>query len=415
MPSPSEPGPAGSAGAAVPREAAVPGGPAVPAGPAGDAFGAVRSEAPSAKAFALCLLVCASLQIMENLLPRIPVFPWLKLGLSHIILLPFLLRFGATAACALLLGRNLLSLVFASGPLSTFLIGTTSGLAAILMAGGLARAAAGRGLLGMAGAGMLLAGLMNLVQLAVVDGLFIRHAAFWFQLAPMLAWSAVSGLAVAALARRSRPVLEGLFEEPGEPESAAHPTPAPLSSLSALGADNSSSLPFYLCLLAVVAILLLPTPATSLAALFALLAFSAWRGSLRAGLRGIRRAWPWYLYLAWLHLLLGEGEYLIGGWVTREGAAAFVMHGARLAALVLLGPHLAAAFPRRWLTGSASPYARGLVAALPLLPGLHASAMAAGRSFLGALRGRGETGVLRAMADGYRESMRQAGGVSNRS
>jgi hypothetical protein len=214
---------------------------------------------------------------------------------------------------------------------------------------------------------------------------------------------------VAWLARRSRPVLEGLFEEPADPESRSLPAPATQH------AGAGSSLPFYLGLLALAGILLLPTAETALAALAVLLAFSAWRRSLRAGLAGMRRAWPWYLYLGWLHLLLGEGEYLIGGWVTREGAAAFVMHGARLAALVLLGPHLAAAFPRRWLTGSASPYARGLVAALPLLPGLHASAMAAGRAFLGALRGRGETGVLQALADGFRASMREPPGISNRS
>lgn len=404
------PGPDGPRGEAAPggpgeaagsRSDAVPGG-ASPA--AGDAFGAVRPEAPSARAFALCLLVCASLQVMENLLPRLPVFPWLKLGLSHIVLLPFLLRFGPLSACGLLLGRNLLTLVFASGPLTSFLIGTSSGLAALLLAGGFARAAAGRGLLGMAGAGMLLAGLMNLAQLAVVDGLFIRHAAFWFQLAPMLAWSAVSGWAVAWLAYRSRAVLEGLFEEPGD----TAPSPD-------LPAGKESAWSFHACLAALVAIFLLPGPLYALAAVGALVAFSAGRGLLRTGIRGILRAWPWYLYLAWLHLLLGEGEYLAGGWVTRQGAEAFLLHGSRLAALVLLGPHLAAAFPRRWLSGSASPYARGLLAALPALPGLHASALASGRSFLGALRGRREAGVLRALAEGFRRSLDEAPGISSRS
>src|SRR5262245_15899678 len=79
------------------------------------------------RVFALCLLMCASLQIMENLLPRIPVFPWLKLGLSYVIVLPFLLRFGAMAAASLLLGRNLLTLIFAGQALTTFLVGTASG------------------------------------------------------------------------------------------------------------------------------------------------------------------------------------------------------------------------------------------------------------------------------------------------
>ena len=134
---------------------------------------------------------------------------------------------------------------------------------------------------------------------------------------------------------------------------------------------------------------------------------------------GILGAWPWYLYLDWLDLLLGEVEYLAGGWVTRPGAEAFLLHGSRRGSLILLGPHLAAAFPRRWLSGpgwgSASPYARGLLAALPALPGLHAAALGSGRAFLGALRGKGEAGVLRALADGFRRSLGEAPGVSSRS
>jgi uncharacterized membrane protein len=385
------------------------------------------SERPvSPRAFALCLLVCASLQIMEGLLPRLPVFPWLKLGLSHIVLLPFLLRFGAVAAGSLLVGRNLLSLLFAAGSLSTFLIGTLSGLAALAVAGALVRAAAGRGLLGLAGAGMIMAALMNLAQLAVVEGLFIRHAAFWFQLAPMLAWSAVSGAAVAWLAHRARPVLEGLFEEQGDVVSA-----------SEAGSPARGSRAFLACLAALAALFILPGPEAQGAALAAMVAFAAWRGALRAGLSALVRAWPWFLYLAWLHLFLGDGEYLVEGWITRPGAEAFLACGARLATLVLLGPHLAAAFPRRWLAGSASAYARGMMAALPLLPGLHAAAVGAGRAFLRALReawrpagagasaagaaasaaagtargsgpGRrlpGEAEVLRGLADGFRAAV----------
>lgn len=375
---------------------------------AGDAFGSARPEVPSARAFALCLLLSAALQIMENVLPRLPVFPWLKLGLSHVVLLPFLLRYGPAAAGALLLGRNLLTLLFAAGPLSTFLIGTASGLLAIGAGGWLVRAAVERGLLGLLGAGMAMAALMNLAQLAVVEALFIRHAAFWFQLAPMLLWSALSGAAVAWLARRSRSVLEPLFEE---------------RDSDAVSRDEGSRrhpAAFLACAAAVAGLFALDSLPGQAAALALLLGFSAWRRTLRAGLVNILRAWPWFFYLAWLHLFFGDGEYLAGGFVTRPGAEAFLLYAARLASLVLLGPHLAESFPRHWLTGRASPYARGLVATLPLLPGLHAAALGAGRAFFRALKegeavgGGGEARVLRGLADGFREALGSAGAGGGR-
>lgn len=381
--------------------------PTEPGGAAGAAGSPAARAAPSARAFALCLLVSAALQMMENSLPRLPVFPWLKLGLSHLVLLPFLLRFGARAAAALLLGRNLLSLVFAAGSLSTFLIGTASGLLALLAGGWAVRAAADRGLLGMCGAGMAMAALMNLSQLAVVEGLFIRHAAFWFQLSPMLLWSAVSGAAVAALAARSRTALEALFDErdPDPAPAAPHARGAAGSRSGPADASGRGSGPFLAGLAAVAGLFLLPSLPSQAAALLALLAFAARGGRWRAAWSGLLRAWPWFLYLAWLHLLLGDGAYLPGGLVTREGAEAFLRYGARLASLILLGPFLAESFPRRWLAGSASPYARGMTAALPLLPGLHGAALGAGRAYFAALRGRGEAGVLQGLADGLRGAL----------
>lgn len=373
-----------------------------------------RDGAVTARCFALCLLLSAALQIMENMLPRLPLFPWLKLGLSHLILLPFLLRFGPGPAGALLLGRNLLTLLFAAGALSTFLIGTVSGLAAMMAGGWLARGAVSRGILGMTGAGMLMAALMNLSQLAVVEGLFIRHMAFFFQLAPMLAWSAVSGAAIAYLAHRSRPVLEGIFSEgdgpgeesPGRVQGGGLAGPVPdLTGLVPPGGTRKGTAAFLLWLAVIAALFLVPSLHFQAAAMAGLLAFSAWRGMLGKGLINLARSWPWFLYLAWLHLLLGDGEYLWGSWVTRPGAEAFLFYGARLGALVLLGPHLALSFPGHWLAGSVSPYVRGLVAALPLLPGLHGAAVGAGKAFFRALRGGGEAGVLRGLADGFRAEL----------
>lgn len=353
----------------------------------------------TARAFSLCLLLSASLQIMENVLPRLPLFPWLKLGISHLVLLPFLARYGTRPALMLLLGRNLLALLFGGGALTTFLIGGSSGGAALLLGGWIARAGLRSGRLGLVGAGMLLAALMNLAQLLVAEGLIVRQRAFFFQLAPMLIWSIVSGALVAWLAWRALPALDELFDEPE--------TAAPAANGGPEGKHGRYPLAFLFWLAAVAALFFVPGPARPqwqgfiLAALLAASPFAP--GGLSGALKSLARGWPWVLYLAWLHLFLGEGA-LLWGPVTRPGALAFLFYAARLGNLILLGPRLARAFPLDLLRSSASVYARGLVGALPLLPGLHAAATRAGRQGLRKLRG-GETSVLRGMLDGFREEL----------
>ena len=82
----------------------------------------------SSEVLALSLLLATSLQIMENLLPKVPIFPWLKLGLAHLIILPFLLRFGVKNVLILFLSRNLITLMYGGQIFSSFLISTLSGL-----------------------------------------------------------------------------------------------------------------------------------------------------------------------------------------------------------------------------------------------------------------------------------------------
>ena len=89
----------------------------------------------SARLFASALLVSSGLQIAETLLPRIPLFPWLRLGFSWALLLPFLLEFGTVPALWLFTARNLLALSCGAQPLSTFVISTLSGLASLGLVG----------------------------------------------------------------------------------------------------------------------------------------------------------------------------------------------------------------------------------------------------------------------------------------
>ena len=146
--------------------------------------------------FALALVAASSLQIMENLLPRIPLFPWMRVGVSYVVILPFLLRFGPRAAFGLFLARNFIAILYGGQPLTTFLIGSGSGAVAVLGFGGPVAWAHRRGWMGILGAGVLMATAFNLAQLAAVNLTLIRHSGFYFQTGPILAWSLFSGATI---------------------------------------------------------------------------------------------------------------------------------------------------------------------------------------------------------------------------
>ena len=162
---------------------------------------------------------------MENLLPRLPLFPWMRVGFSYVVILPFLMQYGPRAAFALFLARNLISILYGGQPLTTFLIGSGAGAMTFLAAGPPVAWAYRRGLLGILGASIVLATAFNLSQLAAVNVTLIRHSGFFFQVGPILAWSLVSGAAVAMLIRFSDGELMRLF------------APAPAATASAATSD----------------------------------------------------------------------------------------------------------------------------------------------------------------------------------
>jgi len=101
-------------------------------------------RASDPRLFAGALLAASGLQLVELLLPRIPLIPWMRPGFSWIVILPFLLDFGVGPTLALFLSRNLLSMAFGGQPASTFLISSTAGgLALLLLGASLRRACRG--------------------------------------------------------------------------------------------------------------------------------------------------------------------------------------------------------------------------------------------------------------------------------
>ncbi|MDB5051758.1 MAG: hypothetical protein JWO30_4829 [Fibrobacteres bacterium] len=343
------------------------------------------------EAFALALLIASSLQIMENLLPRIPLFPWMRIGFSYVIILPFMLQYGPRAAFALFLARNFISILYGGQPLTTFLIGTGSGAVAFLGLGQPVTWAYRRGWMGVLGASVLLATGFNVAQLAAVNFTLIRHSGFYFQTGPILAWSLVSGAAVALLIRFSETELAELFSPAGT--GAMPPAAAPAHSRPG---------PFLAGLAVLAGLFLVSDFRMQLPVLAILLILMKDRGRI------LLHAWPFFFYLAWLHLFHTSGAYLLGEWVTREGAYRFALYAARLANLILLGRWLSGRFPWQWAGRSRSPYLRGFLLSLPLFADLFKPSLEFGREMIRRLLAGQRKGVLAPAFDSWREKMQGA-------
>jgi uncharacterized membrane protein len=363
---------------------------------AGASPGISRSLGVTREAFALALLVASSLQIMENLLPRLPLFPWMRVGFSYVVILPFLLQYGPRAAFALFLARNVISILYGGQPLTTFLIGSGAGAMTFLAAGPPVAWAYRRGLLGILGASVALATAFNLSQLAAVNLTLIRHSGFYFQIGPILAWSLLSGAAVALLIRFSDGELLRLFAPATGAPPPARPEPETPRPPSAPAAP-------FLAGLALLALLFAVTDVRVQAPLLAIL-LAAVPGRFRL----LWNTWPFFFYLAWLHLFHTSGEYLVGEWITREGTMNFALYSIRLANLILLGRWLARRLPWQWMGSSRSPYLQGFLLALPLLPELFAPSLRLGKDILRGLAAGKRAGALAPAFETWKTRMAEA-------
>jgi uncharacterized membrane protein len=381
------------------------------------ALGPVDREVPpenprlTPEVFALALLLCSSLQIMENLLPRIPLFPWLKLGLSYVVILPFLLRFGALPAFALLIGRNVLGVLYGGQLFSTFLISTGSGAVAFLAAGPVVVWAHRRNLLGVPGISVLTAAVFNLSQLVLVEWVVIGHSGFYFQVGPLLLWSVVSGLGIAWLIGLSREDLAGAWETQGGSRAARES----LGAGNAVPAEGRLRTAAFAAALTAVAVVML-TPSFTAQGLFVPLAvLAAWRapgaaagsrvtGGGRRVFTSVLAAWPLFFYLGWLHLFHTSGRLEMMG-VTREGIDAFAFHGLRLVNLILAGQWVARTIPLAWMRRSRHPALQGFLLALPLLPGIFRFSVTAGRQIARRVLKGERTRLLTPVFEAWKKSL----------
>jgi uncharacterized membrane protein len=330
----------------------------------------------SPEIFAVCLLLAASLQIMENLLPKVPIFPWLRLGLSYLIMLPFMIRFGVGPTLWLFLCRNLISLIYGGQIFSSFLISTLSGLTTLGLVGPPALWAYRQRLIGLVGFSILLATVFNLVQLQTVFIVYIRHGDFFFQLPPMLIWSVVTGGLTAFLIHQSRRGLAQLFEKGIGVAFIKSTSDSGETSAVRIASAATAAVLF-------IVIIVLPHASLQLGTLLGLLAFTRVRY-----LKALVHAWPFLFFIAWLHLFRTDGVYLYKDWITREGLNAFLLHSLRTVNLILCGQWLAGYIPGFLRRRRDNPYLEGMMYALPLLPVLFGLSIAMGRAFFKRLRQR---------------------------
>ena len=328
----------------------------------------------TAETFALCLLLASSLQIMENLLPRIPLFPWLRLGLAYLVILPFLLRFGAIKACGLLICRNLITLIYGGQIFSSFMVSTLSGVVSIGIVGQVVFRLSKLNLLGVMGGSVILAVGFNSMQLVVVGQFFVHHMDFYFQVAPLLVWSLVSGTLIAYLVVRNQSGFEFLVR-PQDREFVI----TRQSGQQTRNWQDSGLL--VIAGMTMIGLFFLPSFIYQLVTLLILLLLTRWRN-----LRLIIYAWPFYFYIAFFHLFRTDGVFLIGEWITREGLYSFLYYALRTTNVIICGQWITRYIPFIWTTPSSNPYLRGMSYALPVLPSLFGISMSLGKTLLGQIR-----------------------------
>lgn len=334
-------------------------------------------EGFDARLFAGALIASTGLQLVELLLPRIPIIPWLRPGFSWIVILPFLLDFGVMPTLALFLSRNLLSMAFGGQPASTFLISSVSGCVAILAVGSVLRLLVGRGWLGRGGASITLATAFNSLQLLLVAEVLVGSRGYFAQIGPLLLWSALSGLLVGWLslplgASRGWGIVANLAPaEEGRNLSSGTVVGSVLAGIAMAGSLAARD-PRFLALGLLVAV--------------------GW--GRRPALRAILLTWPFLPYLAWFHLHGTPGELVAGNWITREGLLRLLEQTLRLWAFTAYGRILTQCLPWNRLLRVDTAWAKGFALALPRMPLLFPAAIGAGRAWWRDGRSSGLAGLL---------------------
>lgn len=287
------------------------------------------------------VLLLVAVQILENFLPRIPIFPWLRIGFAYWILVPVAYFFNPRMALTLFLVRNGIAFMYGVLPLTSFLISTLSGAVLWLMVAPPLFYLLKKNVLGMYGTCILLAIAFNIFQLFFAVYLVVRHQGFLFQLFPILVWSLFSGSICAFVVLKMQAWWLQLFTQPDS--SSSHPT----QSVQIPALNLGFTIPTLIQTISKASMGTILRLVTFFAGILGfLLVNHHWvLGTLFLALciyqykqvKILIYTWPLLVYYAWFHLFYTEG-FLIGfAGITREGLIDFINVSLRTFCLVLWG------------------------------------------------------------------------------
>ncbi len=200
--------------------------------------------------------------------------------------------------------------------------------------------------------------------------LLIRHHDFYFQLAPILLWSVVSGSLIALLVYKSQSVLNHLFSSTYSLQSSGNiPKRAPLILKEKLSA--------LLAVMVFISIFLFKDWKVQAGYLVGLVVLTRFRN-----FRLLKHTWPFFFYIAWLHLFRTDGIFLIGEWITREGLNAFLYYALRTTNIIICGQWLARYVPSMLERIKPNRFIQGTGFALPVLPAIFGLSIAMGKELI---------------------------------
>ena len=149
---------------------------------------------------ALLLAFGITANLLEMALPRIPVFPWIRLGLAQIFTLAVIILYSPMEGIRFSVLRTLVAGFLSGMPLTSFLFSGLAGIVAAAAMGCLWWSFGRRGVLGVVGISVVGAVCHNLIQIAIAYGMFVKSAAFLWQIPWALLFSLASGCVVGFLA-----------------------------------------------------------------------------------------------------------------------------------------------------------------------------------------------------------------------
>jgi len=262
----------------------------------------------------LWIFVAVAISAVEALIPRIPLFPWLKPGFSNAVTILWIMEYGTVDALLFSFLRVWISGFYVGFSLFSLGLGLCGAACATLSMGLLWESLGRRRWLGTVGLGICGACFHNAGQLAALALLLKEADKLFVQVPVMLAASLVFGgltgwivvpLGRFLAARSHRHLL---------PESAA-PVEKNVSGISLFA--SIGILAFSLGLLAIQRLWVL----TACAVLATILAVAATRNFSTVLRRGILRFWMLFFFIAFTNLLHPSGTIL---WhlpfLTREAA-----------------------------------------------------------------------------------------------